>query len=156
MASPGNHPTKDISIEFKIRSKFAVLWFKMCSVDHNEILHKSRQCFCRNKCKILLWSAECITNKKNHYKIFLNLNSIEISVGQAPKAISWKGLWVHNETLVKISVALIVILVSKQLTSFLMPRQLSCRDMCKIVTWFSHQCQIKSKLKFYEIWIMSS
>ena len=28
--TPGTRPTKDISIEFGIRSKFGVLWFKMC------------------------------------------------------------------------------------------------------------------------------
>ena len=31
----GARPTKDISIEFEIRPKFAVLWFKMHSTDHN-------------------------------------------------------------------------------------------------------------------------
>ena len=41
--SPGARPTNDISIELEIRSKFAVLWFKMYSTDHNEILHTSRQ-----------------------------------------------------------------------------------------------------------------
>ena len=43
--------------------KFAVLWFKMCATDHNEILHASRQCHCRDVCKILLWLAECVMNK---------------------------------------------------------------------------------------------
>ena len=38
MAS-GARPTNDISIEFEIRPKFAVLWFKMYFTDHNEILH---------------------------------------------------------------------------------------------------------------------
>ena len=36
---PGARPTNDISIEFEIRPKFAVLWFKMYSTDHNDILH---------------------------------------------------------------------------------------------------------------------
>ena len=30
----GTHPTW---IEFEIRSKFGMLWFKLCSIDHNEI-----------------------------------------------------------------------------------------------------------------------
>ena len=34
---PGARPTNDISIEFAIRPKYAVLWFKMHSTDHNEI-----------------------------------------------------------------------------------------------------------------------
>ena len=36
---PGANPTDGISIEFEIRSKFAVLWFKICSPDPNEMLH---------------------------------------------------------------------------------------------------------------------
>ena len=34
---PGSHPTNDISIEFEIRPKYAVLWFKIYSTDRNEI-----------------------------------------------------------------------------------------------------------------------
>ena len=45
---PGPSPTNDISIEFEIRPKFEVLWFKMYSIDHNEIVHTSRQCNCRD------------------------------------------------------------------------------------------------------------
>ena len=43
---PGARPTNDISIEFEIRPKVAMLWFKMYSTDHNEILHTARQCNC--------------------------------------------------------------------------------------------------------------
>ena len=43
ITAPGARPTNDISIEFEIRPKFAVFWFKMYSTDHNEILHTSRQ-----------------------------------------------------------------------------------------------------------------
>ena len=57
MMSSGARPTKDISIEFKIQPKFAVLWFEIYSTDHNEILHTSRQLHCREVCKILLWSV---------------------------------------------------------------------------------------------------
>ena len=60
--SPGALPTNDISIEIEIRPKFAVLCFKMCSYDHNEILHTSRQCNCRDVCKISLWSVAHIIN----------------------------------------------------------------------------------------------
>ena len=52
---PGARPTNDISIEFEIRPKFAVLWFKMYSTDHYEILHMSQQCNCRDVCQITLW-----------------------------------------------------------------------------------------------------
>ena len=55
-------PTNCISIEFEIRPKFAVLWFKMYSTDHNEILHTSRQCNCPDMYKISLWSVEHILN----------------------------------------------------------------------------------------------
>ena len=40
---PGARPTYNISIEFEIQPKFTVLWFKIHSADHNEILHTSRQ-----------------------------------------------------------------------------------------------------------------
>ena len=59
---PGARPTNDISIEFEIRPNFAVLWFKMFSTDHNEISHTSRQCNCRDVCKISLWSSMYILN----------------------------------------------------------------------------------------------
>ena len=36
---PGTCLTCSILIEFEIQSKFGVLWFKMCSTDHNKILH---------------------------------------------------------------------------------------------------------------------
>ena len=41
---PGARPTNNNSIEFEIRPKFAVLWFKMYSTDHNEILHTVVTC----------------------------------------------------------------------------------------------------------------
>ena len=59
---PGACPTNDISIEFEIRPKFGVLWFKMYSIDHNEIVHTSRQCNCRDVCKISLWLVKYMLN----------------------------------------------------------------------------------------------
>ena len=44
---------------------------------------------------------------------------------------------------------------SNQLTILHMSRQLSCRDMCKIVTWFDHHFPSKSNMNFNEIWVMS-
>ena len=58
----GPRPTNDILIEFKIGPKFAVLWFEMYSIDHNYILHTSRQCNCGDMCKISFWSVEHILN----------------------------------------------------------------------------------------------
>ena len=58
----GARPTNDISKEFKIRPNFAVFWFKMCSTDRKEILHTSRQCNCRDVCKISLWLVMYILN----------------------------------------------------------------------------------------------
>ena len=46
--------TNDISIEFEIRPKFVVLWFKMYPTDHNGILHTPRQCNCRGMRQISL------------------------------------------------------------------------------------------------------
>ena len=54
--------TDGISIEYEIRSKFAVLWFKMCSTDYNEILRTWRQYYCRGVYKMSLWSAEHVMN----------------------------------------------------------------------------------------------
>ena len=54
--------TNGISIEFEFRSKFVVLWFKTYSTDHNEIMHTSRQCNCRDVWKISLWSVKYTLN----------------------------------------------------------------------------------------------
>ena len=51
---PGARPTDDMSIEFVIRPKIAVMWFKIYLTDHNKMLHTSRQCDCRGVCKISL------------------------------------------------------------------------------------------------------
>ena len=59
---PGTRPTNNISIEFEIRPKFAVLWFKIYSADQNEILHTSWECNCRGMCTISLWSVKYILN----------------------------------------------------------------------------------------------
>ena len=61
-SQPGARPTNDISIEFEIRPKFAVLWFKIYSTDPNDILHTSWQCNCRDVSKISLWSVKHILN----------------------------------------------------------------------------------------------
>ena len=50
----GTRPTNDISIELEIWPKYAVLWFKIYSTDHNEILHTSLQCNCCDMCKIFV------------------------------------------------------------------------------------------------------
>ena len=54
----GVRPTNDISTEFEIRPKFAVLWFKTYSTDHKTILYTSRQFNYHDVCKISLWSIE--------------------------------------------------------------------------------------------------
>ena len=62
MIGPGARPTEDISIEFEIRAKFAALCFQMYSTDHYKIVHTSRQCDCRDVCKIPSWSVKHILN----------------------------------------------------------------------------------------------
>ena len=52
---PDARSTNDNSIDFEIRPKFEVLWFKMYSANHNEILLTSRQCNCRDVGKLSLW-----------------------------------------------------------------------------------------------------
>ena len=59
---PGTRPTNIISIEFEIRPKFAVLWLRLYSTDHNEILYTSQQCNCCDVCEIPLWPVERILN----------------------------------------------------------------------------------------------
>ena len=76
---PALHPTNLISIKLKIWSKFTVLWFKIWSTDHNEILHTSRQCYCGDLCKLLLWSVEYIMNK-SMTKLHWIWNLMEISL----------------------------------------------------------------------------
>ena len=58
---PGAYLTNDISIEFEIGPKFAVLWFEIYSTDHNEIKHTSGQLH-RDVHKISLWSVKHILN----------------------------------------------------------------------------------------------
>ena len=43
-----------------------------------------------------------------------------------------------------------------QATNLHMSWQLSCRDMCKIVTWWGHQFLCKGTAYFYKIWVTSS
>ena len=58
--APSPCPTNSISIKFAIRPKFEVLWFKMHSTDHNEILHTSRQLHCPDMCKLPFWISNSI------------------------------------------------------------------------------------------------
>ena len=59
---PGPRSTNDILIEFKIRPKFEVLWFKKYSADYNKILNTSWQDNCCDLSKILLQLFEIILN----------------------------------------------------------------------------------------------
>ena len=60
---PVAHSTDDNSIEFESRPKYALLWFKMYSTDHNENLHMPRQC------TISLWSVQYIVHKSTSGKV---------------------------------------------------------------------------------------
>ena len=87
-STPGGCPTNGISIEFEIRPKFAVLWFKIYPADLNEILHSSRQYNCRDVCKISLGSVKQIINYSTPNLNRIS-NSIEIPlVGRAPGVLS--------------------------------------------------------------------
>ena len=78
---PDARPTNAILIEFGLRQKFAVLLFKMCSTDHNEILQTSRQCNCKQKF-IVISGAYFKEGTPNFDRIS---NSIEIPlVGRTP------------------------------------------------------------------------
>ena len=85
---PRARHTDGISVEFYVRSKFGVRWFKICLADHNEILHTSRQCNCRDVCKISLWSIEYISNQSTT-NVGRTSNSIKISLaGRAPSSLA--------------------------------------------------------------------
>ena len=77
--SPGDGPTNGISIEFVIRSEFWYLHIKICSTDHNEMLHTSRQLHCRDVWRISSWLVEFILNKNTANFVRIS-NSIEISL----------------------------------------------------------------------------
>ena len=59
---PGARPTNNILIKFENRPKFAGHWFKMYSTDVDQILLTSRQCSCRDMCKMLLLSVKHVLN----------------------------------------------------------------------------------------------
>ena len=74
---PGARPAGGILIEFETRSKFRLLWFRICSTDHNEVLCTLH---CWNVCKISLWLAEY---EQEQYKVISK--SMEISLlGRVP------------------------------------------------------------------------
>ena len=84
----GALPINGISIEFEIRPNFAVLWFQRCPTIQSKILHTSRQCYCREVCKILLWSAQYVMNKSITNFHWIS-NSIKILlVGRVPGTLS--------------------------------------------------------------------
>ena len=57
---------------------------KICTTDHNRILHTSRQLHCCDVCKISLWSVEYAQNNSITNVHWIS-NSIEISlVGRTP------------------------------------------------------------------------
>ena len=65
------------SIEFEIQLKHAMLWSKICSPDHNEMLHVSRKFYRREVYKNSLWSFEYAMSS-SITKFHWILNSIEI------------------------------------------------------------------------------
>ena len=99
----GACPTYGISILFGIWSNIAVLWFKIWSTNHNKILRTSRQCYCREVCKISLWSVEYVMNKSIRR---LHWISNSLSVARAPDhwltyalhGLPWLATAVHITT----------------------------------------------------------
>ena len=68
-------------------------WFKMYSTNPNEILHTSRQWYCRGACKISLWSATCVLNWRTpNFGRIANSNEISL-VGRAPDQVQWCRTW---------------------------------------------------------------
>ena len=69
---PGSFPTNGISIEFDIWSRFHVLWFNICSTDHNAILHTSRQLHCHDVCNFFVIGRIHFTTE--HFKFWSNFD----------------------------------------------------------------------------------
>ena len=94
-----------------------MLWFEIYSTDHNEILHTSRQLYCRDVWKISLWSVQHILNQStpNFDRIS---NSIEIPlVGLAPEqnifnAKDWACLMEYTRSVVFYSACVFTISLS--------------------------------------------
>ena len=66
---------------------------------------------------------------------------VTVLIARGPRTRVTKALWAHNPNLVKKKKKKLVLHAkwwSKQATILHMPRQLSCRDMCKIVTSLDH------------------
>ena len=81
----GARPTNSILIEFEIRSKYGVFYFKICPT--NRITKKfctRHDSYCRDMCKISLWSVEYILNQNTaNFGRISNLIIISL-VGRAP------------------------------------------------------------------------
>ena len=77
------------------KKKIEVLWFEICSADHSDIFPTSRQCYCRDVCKISLRSAEYVMSK-SIAKFHWIPKSVEIPlVGRTPGHLaSW--YWSRN------------------------------------------------------------
>ena len=89
---PGACPTNCILIKFEIQLNFVMLLFRTYLAIHNEIMHTSLQCNCRDGCRISLWSVENILNKSalNFEKIS---NSIEIPLLSRSSGMGTSSKW---------------------------------------------------------------
>ena len=102
-------PTNDISIEFEIRPKFEVSWFQMYSTDHNEILHTSQQCNCRDVYVQNFIMISWAYIKLEHSKFLLNFEFDQNTViGTGPGQLSVGSLLLvgsscHNDDTLMIS-----------------------------------------------------
>ena len=65
----------------KLDQIFKCSGLKMYSTNHNEILHTSRQCNCRDVCKISVWSVEHVLNFTKFF-IKFNPNIVSRTGGQ--------------------------------------------------------------------------
>ena len=85
--SSGARPTNDISIEFEIWPKFAMLLFNTYSADHNDILHTSRQLHCRRVQNFVAISGAYF--KLEHCEIWSNFEFDRIT-------FSGTGAWMDS------------------------------------------------------------
>ena len=109
----------------------------MFSTDHNEMLHISRQCYCHDVCKILLWLVEYVLNK-SITKFHWISNLIEISlVGQVPGDDACNEQEIYHDIMSGVSLGIMyVILVTHPIKGAVYAVVLTRSVILTCVVWY--------------------
>ena len=125
------------NVQTTFSNKFFFLWNEAASIKFHSSRGFNWQCVCIESVNALApirqqyitWTDDDLDN----WRIFASLRLNESIPG------THYIKWAHNPNLAKIHVIIAYKLWSIQITISHMPRQLSCRGMCKVVTWLDHQ-----------------